>query len=229
MREGLSKLQISLNERFDDFYIKNTIDELLEKNQIQKGAKARITVFRRGGGQYTPLDNSGSILIETETIDVNEYDLNKEGYIVDLYERHTSPSDFLSSIKSNSALFSVIAALYIQSKELDEAILLNEMGCISEGISTNIFIVFNSVLYTPSDDQGCLPGILRDQLITIAKKNRIEVQECQLNPSVLLKADELLFTNAVSGIRWALSYRNKRFYNNMAKKLVELLNKEVAN
>jgi branched-chain amino acid aminotransferase len=84
--------------------------------------------------------------------------------------------------------------------------------------------VSNGVLYTPGLDEGCLAGTMRMQIINIALANGIKVYECAILPQNVLAADEILITNAIRGINWIGGYRTKRFHNNMARKLVVLLN-----
>ena len=45
--------------------------------------------------------------------------------------------------------------------------------------------------------------------------------------NVLLAADELFFTNAINGIRWVVAYKQKRYFNNTSKKLIEKLNEQI--
>ncbi|MEM9024894.1 MAG: aminotransferase class IV [Bacteroidota bacterium] len=134
----------------------------------------------------------------------------------------------LSTLKSANALPYVLAGLYAREKKLDDCIMLNDLGTIAESVSSNLFIVLNRVLYTPSETQGCVCGVMRDQVIDLARKNRLEVQECPLNPQHLVRADEVFLTNAVSGIRWVQAFRSKRYYNDVGRLLQEALNKRVA-
>ncbi|NBR15016.1 MAG: 4-amino-4-deoxychorismate lyase, partial [Crocinitomicaceae bacterium] len=71
---------------------------------------------------------------------------------------------------------------------------------------------------------GCLAGTMRMQIINLAIANNIKVYECTILPQNLLAADEIFVTNAIRGINWIGGYRTKRFYNNMSRKLVVLLN-----
>jgi branched-chain amino acid aminotransferase len=41
----------------------------------------------------------------------------------------------------------------------------------------------------------------------------------------LLDANEVFFTNSISGIKWVLAYKDKRYYSDNAKKLTDKLNK----
>jgi branched-chain amino acid aminotransferase len=105
----------------------------------------------------------------------------------------------------------------------------NNKFAIIESISSNIFIVSNGVLYTPSLTDGCIAGTMRMNIINIALDNKIKVYECTLNPQNLLAADEIFLTNAVKGIEWVVAYRTKRYYNDMSKKMIQLLNDAAKN
>jgi branched-chain amino acid aminotransferase len=65
---------------------------------------------------------------------------------------------------------------------------------------------------------------MRMQVINLALKNGIKVYECTIMPQNLLAADEIFFTNAIRGINWVSGYRTKRYFNNMSRKLVAILN-----
>lgn len=121
-----------------------------------------------------------------------------------------------------------MAALYAQEHDLDDVILQNDKFEIIEGTSSNLFIVSNGVLYTPGLDSGCVGGTMRMQLINLAIKNNIRVYESNIAPSNLLVADEVFFSNAISGIRWVASYKTKRYFNSVSQKLVDLLNQQYA-
>ena len=65
---------------------------------------------------------------------------------------------------------------------------------------------------------------MRMNIINLALDNKIKVYECTLNPQNLLAADELFLTNAVKGIEWVVAYRTKRYFNEMSKKMIQMLN-----
>jgi branched-chain amino acid aminotransferase len=62
------------------------------------------------------------------------------------------------------------------------------------------------------------------QIINLAVANNIKVYECSILPQNLLAADEIFFTNAIRGVNWVSGYRTKRYFNNMSRKFVALLN-----
>ena len=118
----------------------------------------------------------------------------------------------------------VMAGINAKERNLDDVLLSNDRGGILESSSCNLFVVSNGVLYTPGLEEGCLAGTMRMQIINLALKNGIKVYECNILPQNLLAADEIFLTNAIRGINWVSGYRTKRYFNNMARKLVAILN-----
>ena len=118
----------------------------------------------------------------------------------------------------------IMAALAAKEKGLDDLFLTDQRGQILESSSCNVFVISNGVLYTPGLEEGCLAGTMRMQIINLALANGIKVYESSLMPQHLLAADEIILTNAIRGINWVGGYRTKRYQNNIARKLVVLLN-----
>lgn len=219
---------IKLNVKFTADQIKEQLEILLLKNQIQNNGRIRISLYRSGEGFYKPNSNESDLIIEANKIDIySAYELNMPGLLVDAYKDAYKPLHFLSEVKSSSSLLYVLAAEWAKSRYLDDALLINEKGNICEATSSNIFWVKNSVVYTPPLSEACLPGIMREVLIEIMLKNNIELIEKTCTENDLLEADELFLSNAIHGIKWVVAFKNKRYFNKTAKKLIGLLNQMI--
>ena len=221
---GMEILKMQPNPVFTETFLENSILELAKKNGLTSDGRVRLTVYRNVGGFYAPNDNSVSYLIEVTPLEEQGYAINVKGFKVDLYNGTKKALNPLSSIKSANSAIYVMAGIYKKSNFLDECLLVNDNGNITEAISSNIFAVKNGVLYTSPISDGCIDGVMRKKIIEIAKTNRIAVDELSIMQNVLLGADELFLTNAINGIRWVLSYKQKTYSNNTSKKLVEKLN-----
>lgn len=81
-----------------------------------------------------------------------------------------------------------------------EGIALDVHGYVSEGAGENIFIIKNSVIYTPPFTSAALPGITRDAVITLAKDLNIEIREQILSRESLYLADEVFMTGTAAEI-----------------------------
>ena len=80
-------------------------------------------------------------------------------------------------------------------------------------------------LVTPPVSDGCLNGVMRKQILALAKKmDDVEVVEESISAFELQKADELFITNVIGGIQPITKYRKKEYATNFSKMLVEKLN-----
>jgi len=79
----------------------------------------------------------------------------------------------------------------------DEAILLNERGYLAEGSTTNIFLVSNGALITPSLASGVLPGITRETVLEIAQASNIKTLEREVELKELIETEEAFVTNSI--------------------------------
>jgi branched-chain amino acid aminotransferase len=82
----------------------------------------------------------------------------------------------------------------------DEAIMLNEQGSITDGSGENVFIVRGGELTTPPIQAGCLDGITRAVVMTLARDLGYEVTEENLVRTDLYNADECFFTGTAAEI-----------------------------
>ncbi|MGV6862435.1 MAG: aminotransferase class IV [Putridiphycobacter sp.] len=221
---GMEVLKMNVGSNFTEAFLLAQINELIEQNQIKAGGKVRLSVDRKPGGTFLPKTNDVDFFIEATPLPHNEYILNEAGYLVDLYEEIKKPITFLSNFKTKNGLIYIMSKILAKEKKLDDLLIQNDKMGIIEGSSSNLFIVSNGVLYTPSLDLGCLGGTMRMQIINLALENNIKVYECNITPQNLLVADEVFLTNAISGVIWVGGYRTKRYFNGTAEKFIELLN-----
>lgn len=82
----------------------------------------------------------------------------------------------------------------------DEAIMLNQQGFITDGSGENVFVVRHGVLYTPPTSAGCLDGITRATVMTMAGDLGYEVREENLVRTDLYNADEAFFTGTAAEV-----------------------------
>ena len=81
-----------------------------------------------------------------------------------------------------------------------DGIALDINGNIAEGSGMNVFIVRDSVIYTPPTTSSILPGITRDSIMTIAKELKMPVVETNMQRETLYLADEIFFTGTAAEV-----------------------------
>ena len=99
---------------------------------------------------------------------------------------------------SGQYLNSILAKTESANAGYDEAILLDQQGCVSEGSGENIFIVRDGVLVTPGHTSSILDGITRDAVVQIAGDLGYRVEERSIARSELYLADEVFLTGTAA-------------------------------
>ena len=206
-------------------YLEEQILKLVEVLAIKDAARVRFTVFRNEGGFYLPNDNSISFVIQTSKLENKRYKIPKIQFEVDLYKDFIVPSQLLSTLKTANKITHVTASIFAKENQLDSALLINETKNVIEAANGNLFMLMGNKLITPPISEGCLNGIMRKQIISLAKQiDSVEVIQAAISPFDLQKADELFITNVIVGIQPITKYRKKEFEVRLANQLLEKLN-----
>ena len=108
--------------------------------------------------------------------------------------RRLTPDRLDSRIKSLNYLNAILARMEANYAGVEEAILLNDRGCVAEGTADNLFIVSDGVLLTPPATEGALAGITRQTVLELAVANGIPAREAILTPYDLYNSDECFLT-----------------------------------
>ncbi len=227
---GLKELKYNNpNKSFFNFIkLEKEIFRLIAGNHYYNGVRIRITIFRKEGGFYTPENNDFNYLIETKPLPNKQYSLNERGLTLKLFKDIYKPINRFSHYKTGNSLLFVLAGRYKINNNADDCIILNEKGNVCETISSNIFIVKNKNIITPPINEGCVNGIMRSVIIEISKKEGYIIEESKaVIIETLLTADEVFQTNAISGIKWVIGYKEKRYFNKTSKFFTERLNKYI--
>jgi len=223
LQRGMQKLQLEQSSMFDAYFIKKITDDLIRKNNmLGQRVRVRLIVFREGGGIYTPVTNKSAFILQVHKLETEVRD-KKVGLIVDLFTEVKKPYSDLSALKTNNALVYVLAGNFKRKFDYDDVFILNQEGFLCEALTSNIFVYFDKVLYTPALNQGCVEGIMRKVVMDMAADEGIPVVEAQINPEIMKKADELFCTNAVQGIQWVMGYKQKRYFNKISRLMQEKL------
>jgi len=101
----------------------------------------------------------------------------------------------LAGLKSLSYQANRLALRRAEEKGAFEALLLNEHGRLVEGSRSNVILVLPDGVFTPPEEDGCLPGTVRRRLL-----ERGEIAERSLSPEDLQRASEVLLTNSLIGV-----------------------------
>jgi len=100
-----------------------------------------------------------------------------------------------ASAKTLNYLNNVLAKQQANYAGVDEAIMLDWRGFVSEGTGDNLFILRDGVLLTPSLHSSVLAGVTRQVVLEIAAASGITVEERELTIHDLYNAEEAFFVS----------------------------------
>jgi para-aminobenzoate synthetase/4-amino-4-deoxychorismate lyase len=85
------------------------------------------------------------------------------------------------------------------ARGVDDVILINDRGEVTEATIANIVVRFGDVWLTPPLEAGCLPGVYRSELL-----ERGAIEEARIPIGDLTAADDIAVVNSVRGWRRAV-------------------------
>ncbi len=94
---------------------------------------------------------------------------------------------------------SILALQEALSGGVDEALMLDTEGYVTEGTGENIFVVRNGVVYTP-DLSSALEGITRDTVIRLIGEAGLDLVEKRITRDEVYVADEAFFTGTAAEV-----------------------------
>jgi branched-chain amino acid aminotransferase len=229
LQHACEMLKLELDKKFNAAYFKKEILKIAKAKDLTQNSRARLSIFRTAGGYYLPKSSKAEFIIEIRPLTENGFELNDNGFKIDLYADVEKPVSKLSSFKTCNALIYVLAALHRQEHGLDDCMLINWKSRIVESIDSNIFIVKNGIVHTPPLAEGCVAGVMRDYVLQLMTKLKIEYSEIPFTLEEIFTADEMFLTNAIHGLKWVGEYKSKKYELKMAQLLSAALNKELLN
>jgi branched-chain amino acid aminotransferase len=102
-----------------------------------------------------------------------------------------------AGVKSTSYADNVIALAHAKEQGCSEALFANTQGQLCEGTGTNVFVVMNGRLITPTLASGCLAGITRELLLEWCD----DAVEEDVPVDVLLTAEEVFLVSTVRDVQ----------------------------
>ncbi len=124
---------------------------------------------------------------------------------------HSDPDNGLKAISMEDSRWklcdtkaiTLLANVLLRQEAVDkgcvEALLFKD-NYLTEGAASNVFAVIDGILSTPPKSPAILPGITRDVILEIARKNNIPCSEQAISRSEIKKATEIWITSSTREI-----------------------------
>jgi branched-chain amino acid aminotransferase len=219
-------LRMEIPMHFTPEFLESQIMDLVDpQSDKAKSYRIKLTVFRATGGYYTPTSNSVKFIITLSPLDSDIYNSHTDSCEIELFKDYFIAPNLLSTLKTNNKAINVVGSIFAKENNYDNCLLLNTNKNIIEALNGNVFLVKDNVIKTPPLADGCLKGIIRDQLIDmISKSDNYDLIETSISPFELQKADEIFITNVIQGIKPVTKFRKKTYTTEVAKKFQNKLN-----
>ncbi len=180
-------------------YIRQAIFETLQANGMRDGAHIRLTLTRGKkvtSGMSPRFNQYGCTLIVLAEWKSPVYDNAAGVRLITSAQRRNGPQFLDSKIHHNNLLNNILAKIQANLAGVDDAIMLDDHGFVSETNATNLFIVRRGIVLTPHAD-ACLPGITRGHVINLCRDNAIACIERNISLSEVHCADECFTTGTM--------------------------------
>jgi branched-chain amino acid aminotransferase len=173
------------------------LNELLQANRLTD-ARLRLTLTRGAGrpGDYVGSEGAPTRVATADAFQGLDPRHHERGVALAVSRRQSVPAAVLdASIKTTSRLAAVLARREAARSGAFEAALLDADGHLTEGTTSNLFLVRAGRLLTPAIDGNALPGVTRAVVLEVACALAIPVDERPLPVALLREADEIFLTN----------------------------------
>ncbi|MES2727062.1 MAG: aminotransferase class IV [Bacteroidota bacterium] len=195
-------LKMQLTDSFTLAFFTDEIQKQITLSELanKQNCRVRFILYRNSSGFYLPDSNKVNFIIEVFELSNNWKEIAAKPKRAGIYTQQHKAKGPLANLKSGNALVYVLAKLWAQENNLDEALIINGEGNIVEAANSNIFWKKNNQIYTVPLSEGCIAGVARETFMEeqINKNSPIIEQVCTLQ--TLQQADEIFMSNAANGI-----------------------------
>lgn len=172
------------------------IDQVLGAHQAMDFGRLRLTVTSGSGPLGSERSNAEPTLVVTISAQ-DKWPESTSALLVPWTRNEDSP---LAGLKTTSYAENAFALEAAKSRGFSEALYCDTSKRLSEGTGSNVFLVSNGVVVTPSDASGLLRGVTRDLVIKWAGESGIEIEQRDVSSAELWEAQELFLTSSTRDV-----------------------------
>src|SRR5215204_4399315 len=188
----------------------DAVRKLIAFNQVKEG-RARVIMLARSGRDIWRTRQAGTKKTDLLIMTGDSQKISQNGMSLAVSPYRVNTLSALSGIKSLNYLDQVLSWEEAQSRDFDEAVVLNERGEIVSATTANLFWARNGTIHTPALSTDALPGITRECVIEIASEHFIPVLEGIYEMPDLTDADEIFLTSSSLGVGPVTTFDFRRY------------------
>jgi branched-chain amino acid aminotransferase len=176
--------------------------------ELESSAREAATLEPSGCGWLKILvTRGGRWVIVTGTMDPAE-----EGRAIRavLLPWRRDPADPLAGVKCTSYAQHELGLEEARRRGADEGLWRNSRGHLTEGSSSNLFVVRHRTIRTASLGEGVLAGVVRDLAIRASRELGFDLHEGRVRVERLVRAHEAFVTSSLTGVRPLVALDGRR-------------------
>ena len=105
------------------------------------------------------------------------------------------------NVKSGNYLNNVMAFMQAKREKAFDSIMLNYKGYVTQGTTSNVWIVKDNTIKTPPLQAGILEGITRKTILQLAKSDdSLKIEQVNFTAEELINADECFLTSTMKEV-----------------------------
>lgn len=184
-------------------------------------AALRVTVTRGAGERgLLPVSNAPPTIIQSfNRMESFVMASPKRIMVSDIRRNESSPT---SRHKTLSYTDNVLALKHARISGFDDCLFLNTHGYITCSSAANVLAIFGDEICAPPIDDGVLPGVTTDFLMTVASEVGLTGHFKSMTLSDLQSANEVLLTNSLRGVVPVATVAERHFGTKRASELFDL-------
>jgi branched-chain amino acid aminotransferase len=182
-------------QTYDKKHITDAIYKVLKANKLVD-ARLRLTLTN-GPMSASEEERKPTLVITATKLQPYPKEYYEKGMLVVLSPFRQNTAEPTYGHKTTSYFPRMIALAEAHRKRAAEALWFTVDNRLAEGCVSNVFLVKDSVLYTPPIETPVLAGVARKTVCQIAVKNSIKLAEKDLSINDVLDADEIFLTNVI--------------------------------
>jgi branched-subunit amino acid aminotransferase/4-amino-4-deoxychorismate lyase len=178
-----------------------TIRKLLDHHNLADGVFRLVLSAGECGAGLT--DQPYEHPVESMTVRPIPPPLPAEGINLHLLRQPHPTAETLPRIKTLAYLGNALAwreLAAMRQQVTDEGLLANSNGHWIEGITSNLFALYEGRLITPPLSEGPLDGVMREAILSHGRQQGWPMTETSVTTDTLVDAEALFMSNAVRGL-----------------------------
>jgi branched-chain amino acid aminotransferase len=209
----------------DKATIRRAIFETLAANGMRNNTHIRLTLTRGEkvtSGMDPRLNTKGSCLIVLAEWKPLVFDNEAGIRVITSSQRRNAPQFLDSKIHHNNLLNNILAKIQANIAGVDGALMLDQHGFLAELNDTNIFLVKDGTVLTPSPD-ACLHGITRGLVVDLCRENGIPCLERNISLTEAYIADEVFATGTMGELTPVMEIDGRKILNRSRSQILKKL------